>query len=69
MENGQTLNVVANDLYREIYFVLKDEPGGGDSMSASYLARAEQEIRGRLRSAGLRDTEYEGQMVEKQYVF
>ena len=41
MTNGQTLNIVANDLFREIYFVLKDE-NDGEPMSTAYLAKAEQ---------------------------
>lgn len=41
MDNGQTLNIIANDLYKEIYFVLKDEANNQSEMSEKYLKTAE----------------------------
>lgn len=40
MDNGQTLNIVGNDLYKEMYFVLKDQPGQ-ETMTQDYLKKAE----------------------------
>lgn len=40
MENGQTLNVIALDLTREIYFVLKGDSEG--KMGPQYLKKAEE---------------------------
>lgn len=54
MENGQTLNIVGNDLYRELYFVLKDE-NNGSPLSENYLKKAEDEIKHKLRGIGLKD--------------
>lgn len=59
MENGQTLNIVGNDLYRELYFVLKDE-NNGSPLSENYLKKAEDEIKHRLRGIGLKDSQFHG---------
>ena len=41
MESGQTLNVVANELYREIYFVLRRERVDTFELSSDFLEKAE----------------------------
>jgi hypothetical protein len=40
MDNGQTLNIVGTEFYKEIYFVLKDQMESPDAMSDRYLEHA-----------------------------
>lgn len=49
MDNGQTLNVIAHDLFRELYFVLKGERGESSEISEQFIQEAVLEIKSRLR--------------------
>ena len=58
MENGQTLSIVANDLYRELYFVLRRERVDVSELSEDFLRKAEGEVKYRLKNCGLNENDF-----------
>jgi hypothetical protein len=42
MENGQTINIVANQTFRELYFALKKEEFETEQLSEEFLGKAKK---------------------------
>ncbi len=67
MENGQTINIVANETYRELYFALKKEEFETEEVSEEFMAKAKKEIDDRLKMENV--NVLEGVFESKKYVF
>jgi hypothetical protein len=53
MQNGQTLNLVATEPQKEIYFALRKEYSETNVLSPAFLSKAKQEINQCLHRAGI----------------
>ena len=49
MENGQTINIVANQTFRELYFSLKKEEFETEQVSEEFMEKAKKEIDEKLK--------------------
>lgn len=66
LTHGQTINIVATQPMKELYFCLKSEYSGSD-ITEERKGQAKREIDQRLRQCGIRD--HISDFVEKEYVF
>ena len=67
MENGQTINIVANQPLRDLFFSLRREYSDTDELSEGFKNKAIKEIKQALYNIGVKD--FHGEFIEKRYVF